>query len=95
MNLLIAFTAPGSLSDQMRVDALHPFPYRHGPMKVIFLPQRRELNVAGSCRVADLLRKLNLLPGTVLVTRNDELLTSEDTVTEDDTVEIRNVISGG
>lgn len=64
-------------------------------MKVVFLPQRRELTVEGSCRVADLLRKLNLLPGTVLVIRNDELLTSEDTVAEDDTVEIRNVISGG
>jgi sulfur carrier protein ThiS len=64
-------------------------------MKVVFLPQKREQEIAGEHRVGDLLRKLNLLPGTVLVIRNDELLTSEDTVADSDTIEIRNVISGG
>lgn len=78
-----------------RVDCPLGIPYRRLAMKVVFLPQKREQEIAGEHRVGDLLRKLNLLPGTVLVIRNDELLTSEDTVADSDTIEIRNVISGG
>ncbi len=64
-------------------------------MRIVFLPSRKELELRGSYRVADLLRELKLLPGTVLVIRNDEMLTTEDLVDDTDTVEIRNVISGG
>lgn len=64
-------------------------------MRVVFLPSRREVELRGSHRVAEILRQLHLLPGTVLVIRNDELLTSEDVVAADETIEIRSVISGG
>lgn len=64
-------------------------------MRITFLPQRREVELAGRRRVRDLLRDLGLLSGTVMVIRNDELITDEDVVGGDDAIEIRSVISGG
>lgn len=64
-------------------------------MLVRLLPSRRELVVDGVSRVQDLLRKLNLLPGTAMVIREGELLCDQDALAADDVIEIRNVISGG
>ena len=64
-------------------------------MRITFLPQRREVELQGRRRVRELLRDLDLLPGTVMVIRNDELITDEDVVGAEDAIEIRSVISGG
>lgn len=64
-------------------------------MKVVLLPERKELSLTGARRVGALLRELGMLPGTVMVIRNDELLTEDERVADDDYVEIRRVISGG
>ena len=64
-------------------------------MLITLLPQRTQIEIDGRRRVADVLRQLGLLPGTVLVIRGDELVTDEEVVENDDTIEIRNVISGG
>jgi sulfur carrier protein len=64
-------------------------------MKVRLLPERREVAIEGRMRVADVLRRLDMLPGTVMVIRGDELLTDEEVVEDDDLLEIRRVISGG
>ena len=64
-------------------------------MLITLLPQRTQIEIDGRRRVADILRQLGLLPGTVLVIRGDELVTDEEVVENDDTIEIRNVISGG
>lgn len=64
-------------------------------MRVTLLPQRREIDLDGRRRVADILRHLGLLPGTVMVIRGEHLLCDSDVVEADDTIEIRNVISGG
>jgi sulfur carrier protein ThiS len=64
-------------------------------MRITFLPQRREVELQGRRRVRELLRDLDLLPGTVIVIRNDELITDEDVVGAEDAIEIRSVISGG
>lgn len=58
-------------------------------------PKRQELEIAGRRRVGDLLRELGLSPEAVLVIRGDTLLTRDALVSEDDTIEIRPVISGG
>lgn len=55
----------------------------------------REVVVEGSRRVRDLLVEVGLHPDAVLVIRDRELLTREDTVGPDDVVEVRPVISGG
>jgi sulfur carrier protein ThiS len=64
-------------------------------MRITLLPQRREIDLPGARRVADVLRHLDLLPGTVMVIRNDELVSEHDVIGADDAVEIRSVISGG
>jgi len=55
----------------------------------------RELEIPGPKRVKDLLKELKLLPESVLVVRGDDLVTEDDTLRDNDQVEIRPVISGG
>lgn len=64
-------------------------------MKVILRNPRREVEVDGIKRVSDLFRKLELVSESYLVIRGGELLTSQDPVHDQDTVELRPVISGG
>jgi sulfur carrier protein ThiS len=64
-------------------------------MRITLLPQRREVELVGRRRVGDVLLQLGLLPGTVMVIRNDQLMTDDEIVEANDAIEIRNVISGG
>ncbi|HZP35585.1 MAG TPA: MoaD/ThiS family protein [Methylomirabilota bacterium] len=64
-------------------------------MKVILRNPRREVDVDGKRRVKDLLSELGILPGTVLVIRDNELLTGDAVVGGDDVLEVRPVMSGG
>ena len=64
-------------------------------MKVILRNPRREVDVDGKRRVKDLLSELGILPGTVLVIRDNELLTGDAMVGGDDVLEVRPVMSGG
>lgn len=64
-------------------------------MQVRLLPQNKIVTFSGHMRVAVLLKKLALLPGTVMVIHDQHLLTDEDTVHDEDDIEIRSVISGG
>jgi thiamine biosynthesis protein ThiS len=45
--------------------------------------------------VRELLQKLSVNPETVLTVRNSEVLTEEETVEENDRIELLSVISGG
>lgn len=64
-------------------------------MKVILRNPRREIALEGKRRVKDLLVELQILPSTVLVIRDNELLTSDAVVGGDDVLEVRPVMSGG
>jgi len=64
-------------------------------VKVILRNPRREVQVSGKRRVKELLAELDILPSTVLVIRDDELLTSDAMVGGDDVLEVRPVMSGG
>ena len=64
-------------------------------MKVLLNHPVREVEIQGPKRVKDLLRELELLPESVLVVRGDDLVTEDDTLRDNDHVEIRPVISGG
>ena len=55
----------------------------------------REVELAGRKRVKDVLRELDILPGTVLVIRGADLLTADEMVGEGDELEVRPVMSGG
>ena len=69
--------------------------YPPGVMKVILRNPKRELELSGRRRVKELLTELDILAGTVLVIRGDELLTSDSVVGDGDVVEVRPVMSGG
>lgn len=58
-------------------------------------PQGRQLDVEGVSRVDDLLRRLDILPGTVLVIRGEQLLTDDARLDASDEIELRAVVSGG
>lgn len=64
-------------------------------MKVVLRQPRREIDVPGPCRVDELLRRLDVVAESVLVIRGAELLTADETLADDDVVELRPVISGG
>jgi sulfur carrier protein len=64
-------------------------------MKVVLRNPRREVEVPGGGRVKDVLKKLNIVPETVLVIRGDTLITLDQVVGDEDTIELRPVMSGG
>ncbi len=65
-------------------------------MRVIIRnPKRREVELTGKHRVQDVLRELSLNPESVLVIRRGEMLTRDEMVDADDTIEILSAISGG
>ena len=64
-------------------------------MKVILRNPRREVDVAGNRRVKEILRELAIVPETVLVICGDALVTTDHIVRDDETIELRPVMSGG
>jgi len=64
-------------------------------VKVLLHQPRREIEVNGPKRVKALLNRLDLVSESVLVIRGDQLLTDEERIYPDDTIELRPVISGG
>lgn len=66
-----------------------------GTVRVTLLPQKKMVTIPGDMRVSVLLKTLSLLPSTVMVIRNDQLLTEDELVHDEDEIEIRSVISGG
>lgn len=64
-------------------------------MQITLLPAHKLVEIHGRRRVTDILKALNLTPGTVMVIRGDELVTDQEMIEADEQIEIRNVISGG
>jgi sulfur carrier protein len=64
-------------------------------MRVLLRNPRRELDIATPRTVAHLLSELDVVPESVLVIRNDTLVTRDERLADDDVVEIRPVVSGG
>lgn len=64
-------------------------------MKVVLRNPRREVDVDGPTTVSALLEHLDIVPESVLVIRNDELVTRDARLSPDDVVEVRPVVSGG
>ncbi len=56
-------------------------------------PETRKIEFKGS--VLELLKKLNINPETVLVTKNNELVNHEEKLEDKDSVKILSVVSGG
>ena len=55
----------------------------------------KTLELESNSTVADLLKKLNINPVTVIVSRNDELILEDEKLNNEDEIKILSVISGG
>lgn len=64
-------------------------------MKVLLRNPKRDLEVSGPKTVDALLSQLEIVAESVIVIRNDELVTRDARLTDNDTIEIRAVTSGG
>ena len=64
-------------------------------MKVVLRNPRREIEVAAPRNVAQLLTDLDVVAESVLVIRNDTLVTRDERLRDEDVIEIRPVVSGG
>jgi sulfur carrier protein len=64
-------------------------------MKVKLRNPDRVVEVSGPSTVAALLAELSIVPEAVLVIRDATLLTRDESVSEDDELEVRPVLSGG
>ena len=72
-----------------------PTCYTSGVRVVLRLPERKEVEVKGNRPLGGVLEELGLNPETVVAVRGEELLTLEDEVREEDTLEVLSAISGG
>src|SRR5204862_7819951 len=70
-------------------------PLDGGRVRVRLRNPDRELEVAGSRTVRDVLSELGIDPDTVLVIRAGTLVTREGRLEDGDEIEVRPVISGG
>ena len=64
-------------------------------MKVRLRNPDREVRVVGERVVGAVLDELGIVPDTVLVIRDGELITRDTPVDDEDELEVRPVISGG
>jgi len=64
-------------------------------VRVLLRNPRREVEVGGPLRVGALLERLGIPQESVLVIRADTLVPHDTVLADDDTVEVRPVISGG
>ncbi len=55
---------------------------------------KKKIEFSGTT-VNDLLKQLNVNPETVLVTKNEEVVTEDEKLSDNDCLELLNVISGG
>jgi sulfur carrier protein len=64
-------------------------------MRVKLRNPDRVVDVTGPKTVAALLRQLEIVPESVLVIREATLLTRDESLREEDEIEVRPVLSGG
>ena len=64
-------------------------------MQVRLHNPKRDVEIGGPLRVTELVKTLGLNRESVLVIRGDSLVTHDETLHDDDVIEIRPVISGG
>jgi sulfur carrier protein len=66
-----------------------------GAVKVLLRNPRREVDVPGPITIVNLLARFDLNREAVIVIRDGELVPGDATLADDESIEIRPVISGG
>lgn len=61
----------------------------------VYIEKTNETKEADASTVKELLENLKINPTTVIVTKNNELVTEEEEISKKDEIKILSVISGG
>ena len=64
-------------------------------MKVLIERPRKQMEIGYEGSVEGLLKKLEVNPETVIVSRNGELVTEDEKLEKEDDIRIMSVVSGG
>ncbi|MBI2508067.1 MoaD/ThiS family protein [Candidatus Woesearchaeota archaeon] len=64
-------------------------------MPAVYLEREDKMIKVNELNVKDILKKLNINPTTVIIARNNELITEDAVLSENDKIKILPVISGG
>jgi sulfur carrier protein len=64
-------------------------------MEVLIEKTEKRIKIRFEGKVSDLLSRLKVNPETVIVVKNNELVTEEDTLQNRDKIRVMSVISGG
>ncbi len=64
-------------------------------MRVFIEKENKEVNDAFSGSAGELLKKLKINPETVLIVKNNELITADEDISDWDHIKILSVVSGG
>jgi len=57
--------------------------------------QEKRIDIANNASASDVLKKMNINPTVVIITRNKEVITEDTILKNKDTLELLSVISGG
>ncbi len=61
----------------------------------IYIEKTNEYKEIEASTIKEILAKLNINPTTIIVTKNNELVTEDEKINEKDKIKILSVISGG
>jgi len=64
-------------------------------MEILIEKTKKSIKKVFKGKVCRLLKELNINPETVVVVRNNTLITSEDVLSDKDKIKILSVVSGG
>jgi len=65
------------------------------PKLKIYLEKENKTKIVSAKNIAEALKKLKINPTTVIISKNNELITLDEKVSEKDQIKIIPVISGG
>ncbi len=64
-------------------------------MKIYIESQNKNLELKFKGKVSELVKKLKIIPESCLIIRNNELVTDDEKLKDDDDIKILSVVSGG
>ena len=65
-------------------------------MKIhVYIERTNQKKVVNANNLDEMLKKLNINPQTVIITKNNELITEEEPLKNNDEIKLLSVISGG
>ena len=64
-------------------------------MKIYLEKDNKSIDITFSGKVSALLKKIKVNPETVIIVKNNELVTEKDVLNNNDSIKILSVISGG